>query len=154
MMPSDPRQYRTSSWTIIEARTVQQLLDASDLFDNPITPQGAADSLARSGHHLLLALSPERKAIGFVSGVEMRHPDKQPELFINELGVAFNWRKKGIARELLRALADIARSNGIHSLWTATEPDNIAALATYRSAGARIDETAVMISVDLHPDAQ
>lgn len=149
----DSPRYRKGSWTIVEARTVEQLLDASDLFDNPITSESAADSLARSDHHLLLALNSENQAIGFVSGVEMRHPDKPPEMFINELGVATDWRRKGIARELVCALANIARTNGAYSLWTATEPDNVAALATYRSVGALTDETAVMVAVDLRPDA-
>lgn len=79
----------------------------------------------------------------------MRHPDKAPEMFINELGVAEAWRRRGVARDLLRALGDIARNRQIHTLWTATEPDNLAALATYRSLGAEADETAVMISIDL-----
>lgn len=150
----DSTHHSVSSWTIVEAKTVQQLLDASDLFDNPVTSEGASDSLECSGHHLLLALNSENKAVGFVSGVEMRHPDKQAEMFINELGVAIDWRKKGIARDLVRALADIARGNGIHSLWTATEPDNIAALATYRSLEAYTDETAVMVEIDLRPEVE
>lgn len=139
-------------WTIVEATEPQELLEATALFDDDVTMEGAIDSLSRSGHHLLLALAADREPIGFISAVEMRHPDKQPEVFINELGVAEPWRRQGVARALLTALGDLARTQGVTTVWTATEPDNSAALAAYRSIGADTSETAVMISIDLTDD--
>lgn len=88
------------------------------------------------------------ETIGFVSGVEMPHPDKHAEMFVNELGVGLAWRRRGVARSLLSALGDIARLRGCAGLWTATEPVNEAALATYRSLGADADRIAVMIDID------
>lgn len=146
---SDPGHHTARTWSVVEARTPQDLLDATDLFDHDITLDSAADSLGRAGHHVFLARASDGTSIGFVSAVEMRHPDKACEMFINELGVAEPWRRQGVAQDLLRALTHLARRRGIATLWTATEPDNHAALATYRSCGADTDETAVMINIDL-----
>lgn len=145
----DPEAFPARPWTISEPRTPAQLLSAAELFDDPVTPASAADTLGRPGHHLLVALTHENEPIGFISAVAMRHPDKPPEMFINELGVAEAWRRRGVALDLLRALAEMARARGALELWTATEPDNLAALATYRAAGARTDGIAVMVSLDL-----
>lgn len=141
---------RTSGeWQISPALTPSELLAAAHLFDGEVTGAGAADALARPGQLFLLAYSRAGRPVGFVSAVEMRHPDREPEMFVNELGVDEPWQRRGIARALLAALAAAARERGCAALWTATEPDNEAALATYRSAGARAEETAVMVEIDL-----
>jgi hypothetical protein len=51
------------------------VLDAAALFDKPPLPAATAAFLAADDHHLILALLDGRPA-GFVSGVEMLHPDK------------------------------------------------------------------------------
>jgi aminoglycoside 3-N-acetyltransferase I len=48
---------------------------ASHLFDGPAEHAATARFLAEDGHHLLVAYEGER-AVGFVSGVEVTHPDK------------------------------------------------------------------------------
>jgi ribosomal protein S18 acetylase RimI-like enzyme len=97
---------------------------------------------------LLLAASLDGEGIGFVSGVEMRHPDKDAEMFIYELGVDEAWRRHGVAKELLSALRDLAVQRGCRGMWTGTDADNEAALATYKSLGATVDDTSVFIAWD------
>lgn len=118
------------------------VLGAADLFDHPPTEAATADFLHRDGHHLLMAVDGDR-AIGFVSCVEMVHPDKGSELFLYELGVAEDRRREGVGRHLVEAALDLARALGCHGAWTATEADNEAALATYRAAGAEADGSTV-----------
>lgn len=50
------------------------VLAAPELFDGPPTGEATATFLARDGHHLLMAFD-GRRAVGFVTGVEMTHPD-------------------------------------------------------------------------------
>ena len=57
-------------------------------------------------------------------------------MFLYELSVGAAHRNQGVGRALVRALADLARERGCYGMWVATEPDNHAALATYRAAGA------------------
>ncbi len=116
---------------------------AAGLFDGPPRPEWTDAFLAEPGHHLLLAVEGDRP-VGFVTGVEMVHPDKGRELFVYELGTDEGHRRRGIAGALLRALEDVAVSRGCHGLWVSTEPDNVAALATYRSAGYEREESVTL----------
>ena len=102
------------------------------LFDHPVDPAQAAAFLADPGHLLILAFAGE-DAVGFVSGTVLRHPDKPPSLFVNEVGVREAWQRRGIARRLMQQMMAMGRANGCEGLWLGTEPDNIAALALYRS---------------------
>ena len=124
---------------------VEAVLMASQLFDEPADPAWARTFLAREGHHLLMAFE-EGTPIGFVSGVETIHPDKGTEMFLYELGVDDEYRRRGIGKALVGALADLAIEQGCHGMWVGTEPDNAGAIATYRAAGAGEPEPFVTMS--------
>jgi ribosomal protein S18 acetylase RimI-like enzyme len=123
----------------------QLVLDAEVLFDSPPDRAWTSRFLAEPRHHLLLAYVDEHVA-GFVSGVETTHPDKGTEMFLYELSVDEQFRRQGIGRALVTALADIAIDAGCYGMWVGTEHDNVAALATYRSAGAAPPEPSVTLT--------
>jgi ribosomal protein S18 acetylase RimI-like enzyme len=127
------------------------VLAAGHLFDDPPTEAWTAEFFARQGHHLLVAVD-DGVAVGFVSCVEMCHPDKGTEVFLYELGVDDAARRRGIGRQLVTAGIELARSLGCYGAWTITEDDNVAALATYRSAGAEPDPTSVTQTWDWRND--
>jgi ribosomal protein S18 acetylase RimI-like enzyme len=108
---------------------------ASHLFDGPAEPAATARFLAEDGHHLLVAYEDEH-AVGFVSGVEVTHPDKGTEMFLYELGVDEAFRRRGIGRALVERLASLARDAGCYGMWVVTDDDNDAARATYEGTGA------------------
>jgi ribosomal protein S18 acetylase RimI-like enzyme len=83
--------------------------------------------------------------VGFVSGVETTHPDKGTEMFLYELSVAEAHRNQGIGTALVKSLAELAQAAGCYGMWVGTEPDNAAALATYRAAGAALPESFVTL---------
>ncbi|GGS31184.1 N-acetyltransferase [Streptomyces badius] len=118
------------------ATTVAELLAAGHLFDTPPREEWAARFLAADGHVLLIAYVDGVPA-GFVSGIEMLHPDKGTEMCLYELAVDDPFRRRGIGGALTRALVDLAREQGCYDVWVGVEPDNEAALATYRSTGAK-----------------
>ena len=113
---------------------------APDLFDAPPSDEWTTRFLQSEGHHLLMAIGDDGTAVGFVSGVETTHPDKGTEMFLYELSVHADHRRRGIGKELVAALAALARARGCYGMWVGTEPDNAAALATYRAAGAEPPE--------------
>ncbi|MEI7030407.1 GNAT family N-acetyltransferase [Streptomyces pratensis] len=123
---------------IRRATTVTELLAAGHLYDTPPREDWAARFLAAHGHVMLIAYVGGVPA-GFVSGIEILHPDKGTEMCLYELGVDAPHRRRGIGRALTLALLDIARERGCCGLWVGVEGDNEAALATYRSAGAGDD---------------
>jgi ribosomal protein S18 acetylase RimI-like enzyme len=122
---------------------------AADLFDAPPLAGATERFLAQPGHHLLLAYDEDGRAVGMISGVEMTHPDKGTEMFIYELAVAPAARLQGIGAGLVAALGEIAKSCGCYGMWVGTEPDNGAALATYRRAGASGEAPFTLLNWDL-----
>ena len=124
------------------------IVAASALFDEPATEAWASLFLDRQGHHLLIAYL-DQNPVGFISGVETTHPDKGTEMFLYELAVAESHRRLGIGQALVAALTDLAREKGCYGMWVGTEPGNIAAISTYRSAGAGAPEPFVTLSWNL-----
>ncbi len=131
---------------VVDAAAVHR---AADLFDAPPQPHATERFLAERNHHLLFAYDGAGRAVGMISGVETTHPDKGTEMFVYELGVAPAARLQGVATELVRALAGIARDRGCYGMWVGTEPDNAAAQATYRKAGATDEAPFVLLNWDL-----
>jgi ribosomal protein S18 acetylase RimI-like enzyme len=107
---------------------------ASHLFDGPARPEATARFLAEDGHHLLVAYE-DGRPVGFVSGVEVTHPDKGTEMFLYELAVDGPFRRRGIGRALVEHLAALARAAGCYGMWVVTDRDNVAARTTYEGTG-------------------
>ncbi len=117
------------------------------LFDEPPQEAATARFIASPDHHLLFAYEDDRP-VGMVSGVETTHPDKGTEMFLYELGVDEPARRQGVGRALVEALASVARERGCCSMYTLADDDNVAARATYGSAGGRETSRPLMIDWD------
>lgn len=120
------------------------VLAAAHLFDDAPRRDRAQAFLARTGNHLLIAYC-DGQAAGFISGIEILHPDKADEMLLYELSVDEPFRRRGIGKALVLALRDIAVARRCRAMWVPFEPDNIAALATYRSAGASAPAAAAIM---------
>lgn len=118
---------------------------AGHLFDDQPREDATRAFLADDRHHLLIAYVDGEPA-GFASGVETIHPDKGVEMFLYELGVDEAHQRRGIGTALVGHLIELARERGCTGVWTGTEKDNTAALATYRRAEAELDFDTVAVS--------
>jgi ribosomal protein S18 acetylase RimI-like enzyme len=123
---------------------------ARALFDGAPQPDATRRFLAGPANHLLVAYDADAP-VGFVSGVELTHPDKGTEMFLYELGVDEAARGRGVGTALVDALAALARDRGCYGMWVSTEADNEAALATYRSAGGGAPEPGVVLTWSFEP---
>jgi ribosomal protein S18 acetylase RimI-like enzyme len=112
---------------------------AVDLFDEPLQPPLIAEFLADPRHHLVVALDQDL-VVGFVSSVDYVHPDKPPELWINEVAVAPTHQRRGVATHMLDATLTMAGRLGCLQAWVLTDRSNAAALRLYASAGGEIDD--------------
>ncbi|KOX22587.1 GNAT family acetyltransferase [Saccharothrix sp. NRRL B-16348] len=121
------------------------VMAAGHLFDDVPRKDATRAFLADDRHHLLVAYVDGEPA-GFVSGVETIHPDKGVEMFLYELGVDDAYQRRGIASALIERLIRLAVERECTGVWTGTEKDNAAALATYRRAGAELDFDTVAVS--------
>ena len=100
------------------------------------------ERLTNSESVVFLALDEETSAaLGFVqlypsfSSVRMRSI-----WVLNDLFVAETTRRRGVARLLMDAAANLARSTGAARLALSTATENLAARSLYLSLGYRIDE--------------
>jgi ribosomal protein S18 acetylase RimI-like enzyme len=107
---------------------------APGVFDNEVDPALVAEFLNDARHHLAVALE-DGTVVGFASGVHYVHPDKPPELWINEVGVSPSHQRRGLGQQLLRALFARARDLGCREAWVLTSPANGAAIRLYESVG-------------------
>lgn len=117
---------------------------AGPLLDRPPAADATRRFLADPGHHLLVAYEADVPA-GFVTGVEMTHPDKGTEMFLYELAVDDGARRRGIGTALVEALRELARERGCRGMWVLTDADNAPGLGTYRKAGATIEEQTMLL---------
>lgn len=109
------------------------------LFDHPIKRNRAIEFFKDPRHHLFLAFS-KGEVVGMASGFHYVHPDKDPELFINEVGVIEAYQNQGIGRKLVRDLFEYGKTLGCKYAWIGTEKSNIAAQKCYEAAGMEPDD--------------
>jgi aminoglycoside 6'-N-acetyltransferase I len=123
---------------------------APDVFDHAVDPRWTAEFLADQRHHLAVAID-DGVVVGMASAVHYVHPDKPPELWVNEVGVAPTHRGRRIGRRLLEALFTRGRELGCREAWLGTETDNIAARRLYSAVGG-VEEPMVYVTFQLVPD--
>ena len=123
---------------------------APDVFDHQIHPRWCAEFFADPRHHLVVALDVDL-VVGMASGVHYVHPDKAPELWINEVAVAPTHHGQGIGRRLVTTLVQHGATLGCGEAWVLTGPDNEAARRMYVAAGAVDDELSVMYTYRMRP---
>jgi GNAT superfamily N-acetyltransferase len=124
-----------------EARVLANV--APGVFDQPVDARWCEEFFADARHHLAVALDGDQ-VVGMASGVHYVHPDKPPELWINEVAVAPTHHGQGIGRRLVSTLVQHGATLGCGEAWVLTSPDNEAARRMYVAAGAVADELSVM----------
>lgn len=142
-MPVEIRLLGTGDYAIL-ARV------ADDVFDGPVDSHWTTEFLGDARHHLVVAVDAEC-VVGMASAVHYVHPDKPPELWVNEVGVAATHRGLGIGRRLMDALLEHGRTVGCHEAWVLTEETNAIARRLYSRAGG-VETAAIMYTFSLELD--
>lgn len=124
------------------------LENVADVFDNAVDPRWATEFLGDGRHHLAVAIT-DGQVVGMASAVHYVHPDKPPELWINEVGVDEEHRNQGLGRRLLAALFERGRGLGCEQAWVLTDESNAAARRLYAAAGGEETREIVMVTFTL-----
>ncbi len=120
-----------------------------EAFDDVVVSEETSRFLADDRHVLLLGYVDDRPA-GFVSAVEVFHPDKRAELFLNEIGVIERDRRRGVASALIDELKHLGRERGCANIWVLTDEANAAAMGLYAGTGGTWNgDRQVMFEYDL-----
>ena len=128
--------------TIEDLFAIEQVGDK--LFDYAIKLDRAKEFLNDPRHHLVLAYY-KGKIIGMASAFHYVHPDKDPALFMNEVGVIEQYQNKGIGRTIVKYLNEHAKKLGCGEVWVATESSNIAARKSFVAAGGVEDKEPIVL---------
>ncbi|MEP6246882.1 MAG: GNAT family N-acetyltransferase, partial [Marinomonas sp.] len=115
---------------------------ASGVFDEPIRPDRLTRYLANPHNWMCVALQ-EDLIVGMCMCVVHHHPDKETELYLDEIGTGEDWRQRGIAKQLMQAVFDRADEAEIEEIWLGTEPDNLPARGLYEGTGAKGEEALI-----------
>jgi GNAT superfamily N-acetyltransferase len=70
--------------------------------------------------------------IGFAFAIHYIHPDKPPQLWINEIGVAPPYQHQGIAKAILSTLMTLGRDLGCTKAWVLTDKEKRGGEVTIR----------------------
>ncbi|HXW83126.1 MAG TPA: GNAT family N-acetyltransferase [Candidatus Binataceae bacterium] len=109
---------------------------APEVFDYPVDPALVHEFLVDPRHHIAVAID-DGVVVGFASAVHYIHPDKPPELWINEVGLAPTHRRRGLGKAVLQSLFEVARAQRCKMAWVLTDRSNTAAMALYKSVGGK-----------------
>ena len=125
---------------------------APEVFDKSVNRDLTDQFLSGSRHHIAVALD-GKTVIGMASAVDYVHPDKPLQLWINEVGVAPQYHRKGVGSRMINALLNLGRELGCYEAWVGTGPDNKPARGLYDSIGGK-SEAVVMYTFDLSKKAE
>jgi aminoglycoside 6'-N-acetyltransferase I len=115
---------------------------AEDVFDHEVTAERLAGFLDEPNHILCVAVV-DSLVVGQARAVVHSHPDKSPELYIDNAGVAPAFQRKGIATRMLAEIVQCGKERGCREVWVGTEMDNEPAKALYLSLGLKMQTMAM-----------
>ncbi|NKL39704.1 GNAT family N-acetyltransferase [Rhizobium leguminosarum bv. viciae] len=120
---------------------------AEEVFDQELNAQRLATYLKSSGHLMIIAVC-EKQVIGQVAAYVHSHPDRASDVYIDNLGVAPPFQRRGVARRLLDEVLAWGKTLDCDQAWIVTDTGNNAARALYEGRGAAA-EPIVMFSYKL-----
>jgi aminoglycoside 6'-N-acetyltransferase I len=114
----------------------EPLLDrvADDVFDNRVEAKWTRRFFDAANHHIVVAID-DGVVVGMTTAVDYVHPDKAPQLWINEVGVGTSHRGRGIAKQMLERMLALGRELECTEAWLGTEATNEPARRLYAGAG-------------------
>ena len=105
------------------------------VFDAPVDPVRVSAYLSQPGQHMIVAIH-DRVVSGQTAAVVHRHPDKPTELYIDEVGVADGFRRRGIARRMLGLMPAHGKRSGARKPGSAPSRIICRRVASTSSAGS------------------
>jgi ribosomal protein S18 acetylase RimI-like enzyme len=108
---------------------------APEVLDASVDPAWLAAFLAEPGHIMIVARVDE-VVVGQLAAIVHHHPDRPPDLYIDDLAVTPALRRQGIAQRLLDDAMALGTQLGCAQAWIVTETDNPPARALYEGRDA------------------
>lgn len=117
---------------------------APDVFDHAVEPR-FVDAFFRDPRSMIAVAIDDGVVVGMATAFTYVHPDKPRQLFINEVGVAPPYQRRGLGSALVAALLERAKQMGCVEAWVATEEENTPARLLYQSLGGKEDAARAVV---------
>lgn len=127
-----------------------------EIFDEPGTYDAARPddaylaSLLGSDTFIALAAVTDDRVVGaMVAYVLPKFEQRRSEVYVYDVAVAADFRRRGIATALFTALKPLARARGAHVIMVQADSGDAAAIALYETLGTRED----VVHFDVKPES-
>lgn len=130
---------------------VKQAIAVSQKFHClPSTEDKVAEFLSNDKNHLIVYYL-DSEMVGFVLGYELQRFDvKDNMMYLHEIDVLPEHRKKGIGKALMHALMDVCKKGDVYKMFLLTERSNSPAVALYEATnGKAINDDDIMFEFEL-----
>jgi len=108
---------------------------ATHLFDHPPDAAAVREFLADGQSYLIVAYASD-SPVGFARAHLLPRLDaRRRQLFLYEIGVACEFRRRGVARALVEHLKELGTAAGCDELFVLTSVANVAAMRLYAATG-------------------
>ncbi len=115
----------------------------NDLDDSDFNAESLSKFVADKNRVLVVARD-QTQFVGIASATILLKPYEQEQwMYVDEVDVVANYRRRGAGAALMKELLSIARTNNCTELWLGTEHDNESALKLYESLGPDSKESFV-----------
>ena len=91
------------------------------------------EAFLRDSHSFALGAHVDGTPVGLAWGVQMRSPSGRLTIYLHELDVQENWRRRAVGSTLVTEAMNLARVRGSTKFWLSTGGQNETAQALYES---------------------
>ena len=121
----------------VAIEAIHELKPAEERAGHDASKEHMRQLLARDENYLYIA-SVDAQPVGFLLAYRFPRVDRdQDMIYLYEITVLLEQRRRGIGSRMIQALKEECRSSNVMEVWVGTEADNAAARALYESTGAK-----------------
>jgi aminoglycoside 3-N-acetyltransferase I len=138
---------------VAEMQSVNGLFNevfGDDAYQGPPPGEAHLSALLADEKFIALAASIDGRMVGALAGYELvKFEAERSEIYIYDLAVREEFRRRGVATALIDALKPIARRNGAWMIFVQADPPDATAVALYDKLGTREE----VLHFDIRPDS-
>lgn len=140
-------KYTYKTLTITDVPLLKHLLrvfgeafEEMDTYQSAVPDEKYLRDLLSKEHFIALVALDGDTVVGGLAAYELpKFEQARKELYIYDLAVSAEHRRKGIATNLIRALQRVAEERGVYVIFVQADPGDTPAIRLYESLGVRED---------------
>lgn len=109
---------------------------------------GSLEAFLRNPANYLLVAEAEGQVVGFLMAYRLERADREArQMFVYEVDVSLDWRRRGVGKSLLREIVALARAEGMCEAFVLTSRTNVAARGLYAGTGGEVEDDSAVLFV-------